>query len=219
MKINGIQLDELLLKVSLIQFESVPAEAEIHHPFSQRFQEEIRRTSRKSKRAAWRIWQSPVKRAIIIAVFVTVLLAVVVWATQGIRHATVDYDKPHIPQVVETYYIPTFEPKGFTLLYRDRYDSGVCYHWSNENSEHIIYEQTEGKREPAGIDMDGNTRSTKMINGFFVEIVSNEPVQYFAAVWTDDRYTYSVDIHVSGCDPYPILEALINSLIAVGATD
>lgn len=226
MKIDGISLDELMLGVVLGQFKSVPFEAEIDYTFSREFQEQIHHAHKKSKSTLWRFWQTPANRAILIVVLAAVLVAAVAFVFPGVRHAVVDYfrvDEPavHIPQVVETYYIPTYEPEGFTLLYRDRYADDVIYLWENENHATIEYRQElitsySGSNQT---NTETENRTTKNINGFSIDIISRGEGYPFSAEWTDGRYNYHVSIPSSVSEPYKIFEALVNSLIAVGATD
>ena len=226
MKIDGISLDELMLGVALGRFKSVPCEAGIDYSFSREFQEQIHHTNKKSKSRLWRFWQVPVKRTILITVLAVALLTSILWAFPETRHAVIDLftagkQTVHIPQVVETYYIPTFQPEGFTLAYRDRYDYKVVYLWQGEGNEIIEYRQ-ELIRSYSGSNQTNTqteNRTTQIINGFSIDILSREEGQSFTAEWTDGRYNYSISIPGSVSDPDQIFESLVNSLIAVGTTD
>ena len=226
MKIDGISLDELMLGVALGQFQSVPREAGIDYTFSREFQEQIHRAHKKSKSRLWRFWQVPLKRASLIAVLAGAILVSVLWAFPEVRHAVIDFftgseQTVHIPQVVETYYIPTYEPEGFTLIYRDRYDYEVVYLWQRDNHEMIEYRQALIGNYTNGNKTNDETenRTTTIINGFFIDILSRGEGYPFTAEWTDGRYNYRIRIPSSVSKPYEIFEALVNSLIAVGATD
>ena len=223
MKINGIALDQLLLNMTLGQFKSIPDETGIDYTFSQEFQEQIHHTVKKSKSRLWRFWKNPVKRVILIAVLAAVLGASVLWAFPGVRHALIDFyksDEPavHIPQVVETYYIPTYEPEGFTLTYRARYYYNVVYLWQKDSHGMIEYRQelitSNSSSHPTNTETDN--RVAKILNGFTIFILFPEDGHPFTAQWTDGRYNYSISIPSSVSDPYAIFEALVNSLVAVG---
>lgn len=208
-----------MLSFSLEQFQSVPQETTIAHNFSEHFEERIQRTNKKSQNAAWRFWQAPAKRITVIAALIIAILVTAVLAFPIIRLAVFGRfipQSPHIPQVTETYYIPTFDPEGFTLLFRNRYHSAVEYQWINDQDEYIEYEQTTKPKDYSRLDaMEGTTKTCKKIKGLSVEIISNETKHYLVATWSDNQYTYSVDINLNTEAPYPICEALIESLTAV----
>ena len=236
MKINRIQLGEALLTVTLDQFQSVPSEAEIEHTFSRGFQVKIQNITRKSESVAWRVWQTPVKRAVLIAVLIMIMLVTVACAMPGIRNAIIDfffvedekaygicidpYETTPPLNIIENYYAPTFEPEGYTLILKEYMQSGVEFIWKNEFNEYIYYRQTviqQGISDSgeSTIDAEGTKRTTKNINGYLVEIISNEVEQQYVAVWTDNRYVYSVDISVKGSNQEKILNKIMDSIVEV----
>lgn len=240
LKINRVQLGEVLLMVTLDQFQGVPAEAEIEHIFSQSFQEKNRSITKRSESAAWRFWQTPVKRAALITILIMVMLVTVACATPVIRNAIIDffsveaetaygitfdpYDAANAPRVIENVYIPAFEPEGYTLVLKECDDSRVSYIWRNEYDEYIYYRQSlirQGATDSTwiGIDAEETSRTRKNINGYLVEVLSDIVEQQYVAVWTDNRYIYTVDVSVFDSDPEHILEAIMNSLIEVEAID
>lgn len=235
MKIDRTQLGEVLLKITLDQFQSVPDEAEIDHKFSTSFQNNIRSISRKSEHLTWRIWKAPVKRLILIAILVTVMLAMIACATPAIREAIIDFfiveeeinygitfrtdEARNAPDAIEEFYIPT-DPEGYTLVCQKANKAGVELTWINKNDEYINYKQSviqENATSSAwfGINAEGTRRTTKNINGYLVEIIIGEAEHQYIAVWTDNRYIYSVDISVRTSDPEVILKGVMNSLTEV----
>ena len=234
MKINRAQLEEALLMITLDQFESVPAEAEIQHTFSQRFQEEIQRITKKSESTAWRVWQTPVKRAVLIAILIMVMLVTVACAVPAIRNAIIDffivedktaygitfhpYDAANVPCTIENIYVPTLEPEGYTRVLKECDDSKVEYAWINEYDEYVYYRQALVCQDATdstwvSIDAEGTNRTTKNTNGYLVEIISNEAAHQYVAVWTDNRYIYRVDISVMGSNQETILTAIMDSMV------
>lgn len=236
MKIDGTQLGEVLLKITLDQFQRVPDEAEIDYKFSPSFQNNIRGISRKSEHITWRIWQAPMKRLILIAVLVTVMLALIACATPAIRGAIIDFfvieaetsygitfdpdAAVNAPHAIENIYIPNFEPEGYTCILKDANTSGVECIWISDDNEYIDYQQYVIQENATsstwtGIDAEGTSRTTKIINGYLVEIINGEADHQYVATWTDNRYIYVVDISVIDSDPEPIVEAIMNSLTEV----
>lgn len=236
MKIDRTQLGDILLKITLDQFQSVPDEAEIEHKFSQSFQNDIRSISRKSEYITWRVWQAPVKRLLLIAILVTVMLALIACATPAIREVIIDFfliqeetnygitfspdEAANAPHMIENVYIPTFEPEGYMCILKEHDKAGVEFIWVNEYDEYINYRQSVIHKNATsstwtGIDAEGTSRITKNINGYLVEIITGEAEHQYIAVWTDNRYIYVVDISVIDSDPEVILEAIMNSLTEV----
>lgn len=233
MKINRTQLGEALLHVTLGEFQSVPSEAEIQHTFSQGFQTKIRGITKKSENAAWRVWQAPLKRAVLIAVLIMVMLVTVACATPAIRNAIIDfffiedetaygitfdpYNAKNVPRKMNNFYIPTLEQEGYTLVIKKCDNAGVDYLWINDHDEYIHYWQSLIRQGLSidtwmGIDAEATNRTTKNINGYLVEIIANKTEQQYVAVWTDNRYIYKVDISVLDSDQETILEAIMDSL-------
>lgn len=236
MKINRIQLGEALLLVTLDEFQSVPSEAEIEHTFSQGFQAKIRGINKKSENAAWRVWQTPVKRAVLITVLIMVMLVTVACATPAIRNAIIDFffvedataygicfdpdETVNAPYVIEDFYVPTFDPEGYTLILKECTSSRGEYLWVNGYDEYIHYWQSLVRQSSTidtwiGIDAEATNRTTKNINGYLVEIISNKENRQYVAVWTDNPYIYKVDISILGSDQETILKAIMDSLVEV----
>lgn len=236
MKINRIQLGEALLLVTLDEFQSVPSEAEIEHTFSQGFQAKIRGITKKSENVAWRIWQAPVKRTVLIALLIMVMLVTVACATPAIRNAIIDfffvedetaygvafdpYVAANAPHTIENVYVPNLELEGYAIVLEEHDDSKATYILENECNEYIFYRQSlvcRGMTNSTwiGIDAEGTKRTTKNINGYLVEILSNQSEQQYVAIWTDNRYIYTVDISILGSNQETILKAIMDSLVEV----
>lgn len=236
MKINSVQLGEVLMDLTLGQFQNVPAEGEIDHTFSQSFQEKIQGMSKKSESVTWRVWQAPVKRAVLIAILIMIMLVTVACATPVIRNAIIDfffvedkiaygmtfapYTSTSVPQVLESVCVPALDQKGYILAHTERTQFGLEYLWENEHDEYIYYSQSimqQGTpdRTWVGIDAEETKRTTQTICGHWVEIISNEAEQQYVAVWTDNRYIYTVDISVMGSNQETILEAMMDGLVEV----
>lgn len=240
MKINRHQLGEVLLDAALNQFQSVPPEDEIDHAFSQSFQTKIRSITQKSESAVWRVWQTPVKRAVLIAILVMITLATVACATPAIRNAIIDfffikdetaygitfdpYQAVNAPCRIDNVYIPSFNSKGYTLVLEDYDSSGVEFLWMSDHNEYIYYTQSVIHQDITastwiGIDAEATDRTTKNINGYLVEIISNKENRQYVAVWTDNRYIYSVDISVMGDNQEAILKEMMDSITEVKTID
>ena len=240
MKINRHQLGEVLLDAALNQFQSVPPEDEIDHAFSKSFQTKIRSITKKSESAVWRTWQTPVKRAVLIAILVMIMLATVACATPAIRNIIADfflvedetaygitfdaYEAADAPCVFQNIYIPAFEPKGYDLVLKECDSIGVECLWINDHDEYIHYWQSlirQGSTVDTwiGIDADATNRTRKNINGYLVEIISHKEDCQHIAVWTDNRYIYSIDISVMGDNQEAILKEMMDSIIEVKTID
>lgn len=245
MKINRKQLGEALLDAALSQFQNVPSETEINHTFSQKFHDKMGDISKKSESVTWRVWQAPVKRAVLIAVLVVVMLAAVACATPAIRNTIVNFffmeeetaygitfnpneiinaplviENVYAPLVIENVYAPSFEPDGYNLFQKEWDASRVECAWVNNHDEYIHYrqsliQQNITDRTWLGINAEATNRTTKNINGYLVEIISNKEENQYVAVWTDSRYIYKADISVSGDNQEAILKEMIDSITEV----
>lgn len=240
MKINRAQLEEVLLEQSLCEFWNVPSEDEIGYVFSQEFQEKICQISKKSENAVWRVWQVPLKRAILIAALVLLMLAGIACAFPSLREAIIDFVlmdqrecygitfEPEMavnaPRTIEKYMIPSNIPEGYTLACKSDGHSAVRMVWTGGGNDHICYSQViipedATKDDWIGINAEETDRSSRNINGYKVEIISGKEDQQFVAVWTDNRYVYMVDISRNVPDPEIILESMLFSLTEVETID
>lgn len=236
MKIDRVQLGELLLSTSLYQYSNVPAEEEIDHSFRESFCERMRAVAKKSESPVWRVWQAPLKRAILLAVLVALMLAAIACAVPAVRKAMIAYfivdhgesygitfdpvAAANAPRVVEEYYAPTYAPEGYELLIEDYSVHGVEYVWVNEADEYIAYDQKSIPEDATSdtwfrINAEETERTTKLINGYLVEIITSEGRQQYQAIWTDNRYLYMVDISIFEGDQEPILLAIMSSIVEV----
>ena len=236
MKINRMQLGEALLAVTLEQFKNVTPEAEIQHTFSPVFQEQIQNISRKSESVIWRIWQAPVKRAILVTILIMIMLVTVACATPAIRNAIIDFffveDKTaygiafdsnmaaNAPGMIENVYLPDLELEGYTLVLEEWDESKVECIWKKEQGEYIHYRQSPIRPNSTadtwiGINAEDTKRTTKNINSYFVEIISNEAKHQYVAVWTDNQYIYRLDISAFSSNQELILQAIMDSLVEV----
>ena len=236
MKIDRVQLGEALLAFVLREYQYVPQENAIDCTFSQKFQENIRFISKKSESVAWRVWQAPLKRAILIAVLVMIMLVTIACATPSIRKAMIDFffvgngesygitfdpeAAAKAPRSVEQFYAPTYDPEGYILIHKDCSPAGADLIWMNESDEYIHYMQSPIPENVTsetwiGIDAEGTSQTSQIVNGYLVEIISSEADQQFVAVWTDNRYIYTLDISCADPNPEALLEAIMVSLVEV----
>lgn len=235
MKISRAQLGEILLQTSLSQYAYVPAEEELHHSFSERFQAKISEYCRKSDSAVWRTWHTPVKRVAVIAVIIALMLAALACAAPVIKRVMIKFElvedwqgaygvifDPEMatkaPRILEERYVPTYKPKGYELVIECNEYYSVEYVWQNENNEIICYDQHIIPQNPTAgtsfkVNAEGTKRSTLLIDGYLVEIVACKEKEQYSALWTDERYFYSVLVSVADEDPEPILRKLIKSLV------
>lgn len=242
MRVNCKELGDVLLLVSLCEFQDIPAEADIDHSFSPSFHEQIRRISRKSENVAWRFWHAPVKRAILIALLVVVMLTTIACATPAIREAIINFfftesgtresygitfdpeQAVNAPHEIEEYWIPSYEPPNSNLVMQEISSSGVVYVWVDDQNGVITYSQMfipENADETSwiGIDAEDVARSSKVISRYQVEIVSNQELNQYTAIWTDSRYIYRVEISNNDPNPESVLIAIMESLERVELID
>lgn len=241
LKLNRKELSDALLWVTMYEFRNVPSEASIDHSFSEDFQDAIAKISRRSENAVWRLWQAPLKRAILIALLTAILLATVACATPAIREAIIDFffsesadgksyvitfdpeQAANAPRKIEEYWLPTYETPDYALILQEKSSAGVVFAWMNENSDIITYSQLfipENANETnwLGIDAEDVYRDSKVINGYQVEIVSNLELKQYTAIWTDNRYIYRVEVSNDNTTPDSIVISIMESLVKVDAS-
>lgn len=237
LKIERSLLEKALLISSLRQFEDVPLEAEINHSFSEEFENWIQKISKKSKKAVWRYWRSPIKRAAIIAIVIGLLLGMIA-CTPPVRKALIDFFMedsgesygitfdPEVaataPHSIEQYRVPQHEPEGYTLVYREASVAAVNYLWINEIGGTLGYGQLfipEDATSGSWIHMDSTDmeRSVDIICGYRVELIYND--SQYIAVWTDNLYIYTIDFVNYNVDPKETVTSMIASIVDVSTIE
>ena len=242
MRINRQELSDALLLVSMYEFRDIPQESDISHSFSFIFQEKIRKISHKSESAVWRFWQVPVKRAILIALLVAITLTTIACATPAIRDAIIDFfftesesgesyaitfdpeQAANAPHKIEEYWIPSYEPANSTLIMQEASEAGVVYIWMDDKNGVVTYSQMpipENANETnwIGIDAEDISRSSKEINGYRVEIISNQELNQYTAIWTDNRYIFMLEVSSEDPAPEAVLISIMESLERVELID
>lgn len=237
MKIERRHLEQALLIASLRQFEDVPPEAEIHHNFSEHFQKRIAKISKKSENAAWRYWRSPLKRAVIIAILVVLLLGMIA-CTPVVQNALIAFfledsgeaygitfdpeAAATAPRSIEQYRVPQYEPEGYVLVYREGSEVSVDFLWINESGGTMGYSQSFIPQNAAnsswiGIDSTDMERSTENLNGYKVELIYNS--EQYIAVWTDNLYIYTIDFVSYSVDPLETVTNMMASIVDVPSVE
>jgi hypothetical protein len=236
LKVDRKELSDVLLLVSLYEFQDVRAESSVDHSFSTAFQENIHKISRKSESAVWRYWQAPLKRAILIALLAAIILTTIACATPAIRDAIIDFfftksedgerygitfdpkQAANAPHEIEEYWLPSYAPPDSTLVVQESSRAGVVYVWTDDKNGVVTYNQMfipeyANETNWIGIDAEDVLRSSKVLNGYQVEIVSNQDFNQYTAIWTDNRYIYMVEVSNDNPNPERILVSIMESLI------
>ena len=245
MKIEISQLKTALLAVAMQEYADVPTEDLIEYTFSQSFRQKAKTLNSKSQRKTWRCWNVYRQRMILIAVIVALLAAMVscvpMIRKRFVRYDFVDHGKFYsitfdpeqaakAPDHCETYYVPTWEPDGYSLMQRSAGTIGVTYIWMNEAEEVIVYNQCTIPKNATStswytIDSEHSVRSTRSINGYAVELFTwkdewnGETWTTVMAVWTDNAYLYDITVSIAGQGNLKIIETIMESLVVVEAVE
>ncbi len=222
-------LRRALVESVLEEHEAIPAEAEIEYTFSSAFQQRIEKLIRKSNTRTWYYINSPLKKAIIIAILIG-LLTITAAAVPAIREAIIDFfvveREPGVygitfdpeqaataPHQIETYYGPTDIPEEFIQIADEKTEAAVILMWMNDKAELICYNQHFIPRNATctdwiGINSENTIRESQIINGYLVEIIYS--IEYNTYVWTDNTYIYYVE--TTNTIPFEVFENLLVSM-------
>ena len=222
-------LRRALVESVLEEHKDIPAEAEIEYTFSSAFQQRIEKLIRRSNTRAWYCINSPLKKAIIIAILIG-LLTITAAAVPAIREALIDFfvveREPGVygitfdpeqaataPHQIETFYGPTDIPEGYYIIIDDRAISGLCMVWMDDAGNMIYYDQCFIPQNALysnwmGVNAEGTTRESKIVEEYLVEIFFME--ESYTIYWTDNHYVYSVTL--SNTIPFEVFENLLASM-------
>ena len=230
--------DTQLLKNALVvsvldEYKCIPEEATITYQFSDRFQGWVSKLIKKSNTSVWHYVNSPLKKAIIIAIILS-LLTVTAMAVPAIREALVKFfveeREPGVygitfdpeqaataPHQIEVYYGPSFVPEGFNIIIEEYATSAVALWWMNENGELICFDQDFIPQNAnysgwIGIDAEGTERESKIVYEYLVEIFYME--ETYSVFWTDNQYIYSTVL--SNTIPFDVFEQMLASMTELG---
>lgn len=202
--------EQALLDASLEEFADIPEEEDaIDIPISPGFAAKARKLIRNTQRKTWRYTNTTAKRIILVAAIVA-LLATTAMAVPVIREAVIRFfvhdEGTHYeftfdpetlsgaPQEIETVYMPTYIPEGYTEIYRDYSVAGVNGAWQKDGDfNYFSYAQILIPKYPEdgswlGIDAEEVSAQYVVMNGYEVFRVEDNDIVCLA--WTDYHYFY-----------------------------
>lgn len=212
--INAIK--KALVECALEQYETVPAEDDIQHAFSRKFEKWAQRLIKKTKTTGFKAENyfrfRKVKMAIIIAALIAALSATAM-AIPALREAILDFflnnrgesygitfdpeQAASAPDEIQQYNVPQYIPDGYEMIMEDKSVAAVVVAWMNDKDELISFTQRLIHKEAdesnwIGVSSEGVTRSSIIVDGYKVEIVQDEFV--YTAIWTDNKYLYLIEL-------------------------
>ncbi len=224
-----------VLECVLDRYHSVPAEEEIVHAFSKKFEEWaqklIRRIADKQGAFSARFSGRGLKIAIIIAALIA-LLATTVMAVPAIRETIIEFffhdrgesygvtfdpeQAATAPNAIETYWTPSTVPDGFVNIIDDKSAAGVMVWWINEKDERILYNQFPVSKDVTddnwfGTNAEGVIHTSMVINGYKVEKIQDDEI--YTVFWTDNAYFYWIEF--SNTIDFSVFESMLASMTPV----
>ena len=203
--------DELLFKhapnAERLLLQSIPAEQEVSHTFSDAFERKMRKlVHRNSYSPQWHPYFRIRKRAIISLATVLIILITLAVGAQAWRPKFFDFfirifekystvglqtvSEPVYGTEIFLEYEPSYIPDGFVLNRTRASDTSKSMQYKNTHGDTISYLQI--KIEQANFDI--NTEKAKIetftLKGELFYYVSNQGIQ--TIWWSDDLYSYKI---------------------------
>ena len=220
------EFQRALMEAQKEEFSGVPQEDELDVSFSPEFEKNMERLCRGTQRKTWRLVNTTAKRVLIAAILVVLLAMTVVAAVPALREGLIRFfthdsgvfysfefseeDLARAPETIETVYLPTYIPEGYSLIGRVDVDRGsVTADYNDENNSLIGYSQyalwSDGPIKNLdldiptvlGIDSEGAITETIIINGYEVRAIHYDPEEAknpTIYLWTDHEYLYYLSI-------------------------
>lgn len=143
----------------------------------------------------------PLKRRITICILAALLAASMVFSVGAIRKPIIEFfieifdDFIHISaddkikENIESYYVPTYLPVGYTQKNENIQESFVYLTWSN-GEENIFMTQRLGNYTDSYLDKEDVEFRTENLSGSIIHYVLKNGD--FMCIWANDEYTFMI---------------------------
>lgn len=191
-----------LLDSTLEDFSKVPGENELPNDFSPQFEKSCKKLLGKSESAVVYHLSRTVRRAVLLAA----ILAASVFTVFAVpelrenilsRSATPQYEysfdpisATSAPESVETVYLPTHIPEGFTLERKLIHEKWVTCLWRSDAETYITFDQypiPEGAESV--LSSEDSPYEIMELDGYQVFRIQSSAIKYY---WTDNQYFYTL---------------------------
>lgn len=211
-----------LLDAVELRYEEKLAQDAAPVEFSAEHKAFVEKLTKKSSRRSWRLVNTTAKRILLAAIIALLLIATVCAAVPAIRKNLIRYqtrsdggglnfefskiDLEKAPKEIQTYYAPSYIPKGYELveeissqkIYMKIYLNKMGY--VTDYSQHILWEfnlpddASAGDISVFGISADYSSMEILNIDGYEVRVYhykQSDTPEEMLAVWTDYQYLYT----------------------------
>lgn len=204
--------EQALLDAILEEYSDIPSDEEvIDLELSADFVRRSELLIHKTQRKTWYYINTGLKRVLLVAL-IAALLATTVFAIPAVREKLLKFfaqneggyysytfdpeQAANVPHCIETAYYPTYVPDGYVLQFNVTSVAGVGVAWENPDELVIFYtqdfipEDPQYYHESGGINADGNTLTSIVLNGY--EVIRGEDDEAIYYVWTNHEYLFTL---------------------------
>lgn len=196
-------------------YEQIPEEKTDDSRFSTVFRAWILKMIRKTQSRSWYYVNTTAKKAILIAVIIS-LLAVTAMAIPTVRKKAVEFfvheheerygitfdsdDMAHAPSHIEVIYLPSYIPEGYWQYDQMITPAGVHLSWKDTEGQRLYYDQCRIPEDPTndqwiGIDSEGVEQTQIGVGEYTVTLFTD--TEFRIAIWTDNSYFYMLNMDPS----------------------
>lgn len=178
------------------------------HVFSDDFERKMEKMLKSSRKPYYFI-KTLGKRAATIIIAIVMALSVMTFSVKAIREPVIEfiievYEKftaiifqkeddgaeEAFPKIIEQYYQPEYIPDGYGMMEMVDIVGYVQITYSNENNQHITFEQYTITTNDLTADTEGAVIENATANGYPALFYSNKGCN--TLIWTDNTYGYTI---------------------------
>lgn len=217
---NDDQLKEALLKADEFYLNSLPKDEDITYQFSRRFERNMKKLIRQSKKKKGSIKPFQLRKQVAILVASIIILFASSMSVSAVRKAVFDFvsnvyekyteiffnNSEPIPKDEFVVFKPTYIPDGFAIDLEELDLENSVYLKYVKDDDYIIYEQQRQEEVSIHINTEGIEVEETEFNGYPAKYYSNQGVQNL--IWYDDIYMYFVSSTLSRDKVYHIAQSV-----------
>ena len=218
--------EKALTDAVLARYQKTIAEDSEPVVLSDSYKQAIEGLTRKTERKTWKYVNKTWKRILIAAILLFLLAGTAVAAVPALREGLIRFfthdngvaftftftqeDLDRAPKEIETFYVPSYVPDGFTLVDQSVIPSSSDYIYFNDAGQSLVYNQSalwtvandsiNADSILTGLTINSENVSVEdvVLQGYQVKIIHmllpdlGEHEEYTVALWTNHQYFFEL---------------------------
>ncbi|MGV8148208.1 MAG: DUF4367 domain-containing protein [Alkaliphilus sp.] len=215
---------DIVKKAEQIMLQQIPNISEQSYEFTKKFEGRMKLINKiANRKISWKMVLRYVKKIAIIILIVLVTSFATIMSVEALRirffemitetlekYTYIEYEKTNIDIVDEedTFYNPSYIPKGFVLIKHEIFHTTAILTYVNEEEIEIIFEQYSLEHTRMKIDTEGTTLNPIIIRGNEGYYFQNKGLT--TIMWQEKQYGFIISSEAEKNILIKMAESIIN---------